>query len=95
MRIDFSTKRYYVVGLETMCLLRVWDTIQNIYLSVMKKHIRRMNAIVICYDITSIDSFLEVEEFMRYVESVCHDNIPRVLVAMKSDLDEERTVTEE
>jgi small GTP-binding protein len=49
----------------------------------------------VTYDITDRESFTAIENWMSEVEKHASDNISRILVGNKCDLEEERQVTKE
>ncbi len=73
-------------------MLAVWDTAgQEKYASLGRIHSRNADAVLICYDITSRQSFDNVENWLRL--EALPDEVFVVLVGCKSDISHFREVT--
>ncbi|XP_023084501.1 ras-related protein Rab-17 [Piliocolobus tephrosceles] len=89
----FFTK---VVDVGTASLkLEIWDTAgQEKYHSVCHLYFRGANAALLVYDITSKDSFLKAQQWLKDLEKELHpEEVLVMLVGNKTDLSEEREVT--
>ena len=52
-------------------------------------YFRNVSGLVLTYDITNRESFQNLQQkWIPLVEKKCHDNIPKILVATKSDLED-------
>ncbi|XP_006893578.1 PREDICTED: ras-related protein Rab-17 [Elephantulus edwardii] len=89
----FFTK---VVHVGTASLkFEIWDTAgQEKYHSVCHLYFRGAHAALLVYDISSKESFLRAQQWLRDLESeILPGDVVVMLVGNKTDLDEERQVT--
>lgn len=76
--------------------IQIWDTAgTERYRSVTKGYYSNSTCAIIVYDITNIKSFDSVKEWIEECKSYTNPNILLILAGNKSDLSEERGVTEE
>ena len=69
--------------------LAIWRT--NTYIPVVY---RGTHGFVLAYDITDRESFDSIQDIMSEIEqNNFSDNIPRVLIGLKADLEEKRVVS--
>ena len=54
---------------------------------------RRADGILIVYDTTNIKSFESVENWMKSIDEKANENIQKILIGNKIDLDTKRVVT--
>eukprot|EP00350_Pseudokeronopsis_sp_OXSARD2_P004800 CAMPEP_0170555318 /NCGR_PEP_ID=MMETSP0211-20121228/13223_1 /TAXON_ID=311385 /ORGANISM="Pseudokeronopsis sp., Strain OXSARD2" /LENGTH=208 /DNA_ID=CAMNT_0010865091 /DNA_START=57 /DNA_END=683 /DNA_ORIENTATION=+ len=74
--------------------LQIWDTAgQERFKTITSSYYKGAHGIIVTYDITDRESFSAIENWMGEVEKHASDNISRILVGNKSDLDEQRQVT--
>jgi small GTP-binding protein len=68
--------------------LQMWDTAgQEIYRSITRMYFRNSHVVVVCYDITSRDSFVSLDDWIALVsEEVGTARV--IIVATKKDLSE-------
>ena len=53
--------------------------------------LKRAHVIMFCFDLTSLHSLKEISNnYVGLVERTCPDNVKKILVGMKQDLDEKR-----
>lgn len=82
--IDVDTKR---------CKLQVWDTAgQDRFKCVVSTFYRGAHGVMICFDITDLESFRNVDTWLEEVKRYCVLNTPIFLVGNKSDLQSKRMV---
>ncbi|KAM9392370.1 ras and EF-hand domain-containing protein homolog [Pholidichthys leucotaenia] len=83
--VDLQMKTLIVDGEPV--LLQLWDTAgQERFRSIAKSYFRRADGVLLLYDVTCEQSFLNVREWVDTIEDVAHDNIPIMLVGNKCDL---------
>jgi len=90
--IDFFTK---VVLIEHSAIrLQLWDTagIEK-FAPLLPSYIRQADAVIICYDITNLDSFKHVEKYMELIKMHCIREPYLALVGNKVDLSREQLVS--
>ena len=74
--------------------LQIWDTAgQERFKTITSSYYKGAHGIIVTYDITDRESFTAVENWMNEVEKHASDNISRILVGNKSDLEDARQVT--
>lgn len=83
--IDIDAKR---------CKLQVWDTAgQDRFKCVVSSFYRGAHGVVICFDITDLDSFRNVDNWLEEIKRYCAEDTPVFLVGTKSDLQSKRMVS--
>ena len=94
--IEDSYRKQVSVDGET-CLIDILDTAgQEEYSAMRDQYMRSGQGFILVYSITSMDSFLDLENFRQQLYRVKDtDNIPIVLAGNKCDLDFERVVSKE
>jgi len=82
--VDFQMKRMIVD--KKKIALQCWDTAgQERFRSIAKSYFRRVDGVVLLYDVTCENSFLDVREWIESIES-SSDNVPIILCGNKVDL---------
>lgn len=75
------------------CKLQVWDTAgQDRFKCVVTSFYRGSHGVMICFDITDLDSFRNVENWFEEVKRYCPEQTPVILVGTKADLQAKRMV---
>jgi len=86
-RLDIDSKR---------CKLQVWDTAgQDRFKCIASAFYRNSNGIIICFDITDLDSFRNINNWIEEVKRYSSEQIPIFLIGTKSDLKTQRMVSNE
>ena len=76
-----------------ICKILLWDTAgQERFRTISKIYYRGAQAIIYVYDITSRKSFDNLISWMKEVEEVAPDNLIKILVGNKTDLDSGRVI---
>ena len=79
---------------DTIVKLQIWDTCgQELYRSLITNFYRNASLAIIVYEVTSLDSFNNVEMWLRELRTHSSPNIKIILVGNKIDLAERRKVT--
>jgi len=92
--IDFLSKTMYLDGKTVR--LQLWDTAgQERFRSLIPSYIRDSSVAVICYDITSRDSFVNTSKWIDDVRTERGDDVIMMLCGNKTDLEDHRTVSYE
>ena len=69
--------------------LQIWDTAgQERFKTITASYYKGAQGIIVTYDITDRDSFAKVSEWMSEVDKHANENITRILVGNKKDLEE-------
>ena len=73
--------------------LRIYDTAgQEKYSSIVKNLYNTAQGLILVYDITSIKSFHNINNWLNYVKENSKQNVKLILVGNKTDLEEKREV---
>ena len=78
--------------------IKIWDTAgQEIFHSLTKNFYRKADGIIIVYDITNLDSFEKIQDWVKsvYENTDSYKEIQMIIVGNKIDLEEDRTVSKE
>ncbi|XP_067829130.1 RAB3D, member RAS oncogene family, a [Heptranchias perlo] len=92
--IDFKVKTVY--RNEKRVKLQIWDTAgQERYRTITTAYYRGAMGFLLMYDITNQDSFNAVHDWATQIKTYSWDNAQVILVANKSDLEDDRVVPSE
>ena len=73
--------------------VQLWDTVgQEKYKSITKNLIKRVQGIIIVYDITNKDSFKNIKTWAHLIEEEYGNKLPIIIVGNKIDLEENRKI---
>eukprot|EP00775_Hariotina_reticulata_P003290 gene3290-3567_t len=73
--------------------LQIWDTAgQERFLLVWKKYYRQVDGIIVMYDVTDQFSFTQAKKWLDDTDMPAKEDISKLLVGNKSDLDSMRVV---
>ncbi len=90
--VDFKIRSLEEGG--KTCKLQIWDTAgQDRFKTITSSYYKGAHGIIVVYDITDKDSFAKVTEWMSEVDKHASENISRILVGNKVDLEDKREVT--
>lgn len=90
--VDFKIK---TISLNDQVIkMQIWDTAgQDRFRTLTSSYYRGAHGIIIVYDVTNKDSFDNVRGWMQEIEKFASENVNKLLVGNKSDLEEQRKVT--
>jgi len=92
--IDFLSKTMYLE--DRTVRLQIWDTAgQERFRSLIPSYIRDSSAAVVVYDISSTNSFAQVDRWIEDVRSERGKEVIIILVGNKTDLTDKRRVSME
>ena len=90
--VDFKIRTIEVDGKTIK--LQIWDTAgQERFKTITSSYYKGAHGIIVTYDITDRESFTAVQTWMGEVEKHASDNISRILVGNKCDLEDQRAVS--
>ncbi len=90
--VDFKIRNNEVDGKTIK--LQIWDTAgQERFKTITSSYYKGAHGIIVTYDITDRESFSAIQNWMQEVEKHASDNISRILVGNKCDLDSQRAVS--
>lgn len=76
--------------------LQIWDTAgQERFRTITSSYYRGAHGIIIVYDVTDKQSFENVEHWLKEIDRYANNNVNKLLVGNKSDLQSKKVVTYE
>ena len=92
--VDFKVKSLEVDNKSIK--LQIWDTAgQERFRNVISSYFKGAHGILLIFDITSRDSFKELENWLGEVERNASSQILKILIGNKCDLEEEREISKD
>eukprot|EP00456_Euglypha_rotunda_P011761 TRINITY_DN13161_c0_g1_i1.p1 TRINITY_DN13161_c0_g1~~TRINITY_DN13161_c0_g1_i1.p1 ORF type:complete len:158 (-),score=14.26 TRINITY_DN13161_c0_g1_i1:10-483(-) len=92
--VDFKVKQVEVDG-KNVCL-RIWDTAgQERFKTITRQYYKGAMGIILVYDVTDRKSFEHVSYWMSNIDNYASENVCRILVGNKVDLETREVKTEE
>lgn len=83
--IDFKTKSYKIDGVNIT--INLWDTAgQERFRSITASYFRKADGIILMYDVTEKNSYLNVRNWMSTIMDTAAENVPVLLIGNKIDL---------
>ena len=72
---------------DKMIRLQMWDTAgQERFKTITRNYYRGAHGVIVVYDITNLDSFVSVQQWLREVELFASEHVNKLLVGNKADL---------
>lgn len=69
-------------------ILNLWDTAgQERFKSLIPSYIKDSAVAIVCYDITSRDSFVSVEKWVEDAKAIRENDVVLILVGNKADME--------
>jgi len=76
--------------------LQLWDTAgQERFRTITTSYYRGAHGIIIVFDITDKESFANIKTWMTEIDRFASDNVCKILIGNKSDLEKQRQVSKE
>ena len=92
--VDFKVKSLEIENKSIK--LQIWDTAgQERFRNVISSYFKGAHGILLIFDITSRDSFKELENWLAEVEKNASTQILKILIGNKCDLEEEREISKD
>ena len=96
--LDFKESTLASIGIEVytkniqineeVCSIKIWDTSgQERLRALSANYYRKADGVVLVYDTTSIDSFDNLEYWLKSITYYCKREIPIIIIGNKIDLD--------
>eukprot|EP00667_Euglena_gracilis_P021962 EG_transcript_24244 len=74
--------------------LQLWDTAgQERFRGITQNYYRAAQAVVICFDLTDLESFQNCKKWMSDVETYCPADVTKMMIGTKVDLTSKRVVS--
>ncbi|KAM3136561.1 hypothetical protein pb186bvf_011364 [Paramecium bursaria] len=90
--VDFKIRTFDLSGKSVK--MQIWDTAgQERFKTITASYYKGAHGIILTYDITDKQSFKDIENWLAEVEKHASENVVRLLVGNKSDLESKRAVT--
>ena len=90
--VDFKIRTMSMDDGKTV-KLQIWDTAgQERFKTITSSYYRGANGIIIVYDVTDQDSFMDIKMWLKEVEKYSTANVCKVLIGNKSDLTNKRVI---
>merc|ERR1712083_1266763 len=89
--VDFKIRTVELDGKTIK--LQIWDTAgQERFRTITSSYYRGAHGIIIVYDITDVESFNNVRQWLFEIDRFASEHVNKLLVGNKSDLDQKRCV---
>lgn len=87
--------KYKVVNIEGKPIrLEIWDSAgQERFRSITSSYLRGAHGILLCYDISDVNSFYHIEDWLNQIAEYSDVNVNKLLVGNKCDKELQRHVT--
>ena len=86
--IDFKIKSILVD--DSKVKLQIWDTAgQERFRTITTAYYRGAMGILLVYDVSDENSFTNVRNWMRQIDQNAAENVNRILIGNKADIDQE------
>ena len=90
--VDFKIRTIEIEGKSVK--LQIWDTAgQERLRTITSSYYRGAHGIIVVYDITDISSYKNVRQWLQEIDRYACENVNRLLVGNKSDLEKKRAVS--
>jgi Ras-related protein Rab-1A len=97
--VDFvmPTQKIKTVDVESKVIkLQIWDTAgQEKFRTITSSYYRGAHGVIVVYDVTNRDSFRNVQNWMGEITRYASENVNRLLIGNKCDVDGKRVVSTE
>ena len=92
--VDFKVKSLEID--DKKIKMQIWDTAgQERFRNVISSYFRGSHGVFVIYDITNRDSFKNLECWLSEIEKNANQNILKILVGNKNDLEDDREIKTE
>lgn len=90
--VDFKIRTFELSSKTVK--LQIWDTAgQERFKTITSSYYKGAHGIILTYDITDKQSFKDIENWLSEVEKFANENVIKLLVGNKSDLESQRQVS--
>ena len=90
--VDFLSKDIEMSGIKYR--IQIWDTAgEELFKSIANNFYRECHGVIICYDVTNLKSFKNLDYWMNEVKKNSAENVAIMILATKIDMADKRSVT--
>lgn len=90
--VDFKIRTFDLNGKAVK--LQIWDTAgQERFKTITSSYYKGAHGIILTYDMTDKQSFKDIENWLAEVDKYANENVVKLLVGNKNDLESNRQVT--
>ena len=91
--LDYVSKTYTPEGASQELQVKIWDTAgQERFRTLTHAFYKQANGVVVAFDVTNEDTFKNVRKWMESIFEHADQNICKVMVGNKIDLEDERKI---
>ena len=81
---------------DTYVKLQIWDTAgQERFRTITQSYYKNANGIILSYDSTVLQTFNNVEAWLRQIDQHANDSVHKMLIATKTDMVDKNQVSAE
>eukprot|EP00981_Chlorochromonas_danica_P014060 scaffold7245_cov197-Ochromonas_danica.AAC.20 len=92
--LRFADDTYTESYITTIGVDFIWDTAgQERFRTITSSYYRGAHGIIVVYDVTDLESFNNVKQWLHEITKYANENVNKLLVGNKSDLTSKRAVT--
>lgn len=90
--VDFLIKNLIIDNKKIK--LQIWDTAgQEKFRSITKTYYRNVDAVILMYDITNLESFNHISNWINEINKFIDKYIPIIIIGNKNDLEKKRMIS--
>jgi Ras-related protein Rab-1A len=89
--IDFKFRTIKIDN--NLIKLQIWDVTEQEYNNISSVYYKGADGIMIIYDITNLESFNNIKNWLHDIDKYASDGVNKILVGNKSDLESKREVS--
>ena len=92
--LDYVSKAFTPEGAPNEMQVKIWDTAgQERFRTLTHAFYKQANGVVVAFDVTNEDTFKNVRKWMESIYEHADQNICKVMVGNKIDLEDERKIS--
>lgn len=94
--LDYVSKSYTPKGSDKELSVKIWDTAgQERFRTLTHSFYKQANGVIIAFDLTNEETFGDVRKWIESIYTHADQNICKILVGNKCDLEDERKISSE
>ena len=89
--VDFKIKTLFLNNKNIK--MQIWDTAgQERFKTITSSYYKGAHGIFLVYDISDRKSYEDIETFLNEIDNICNENVVKVIIGNKCDLENERSI---